>query len=212
MPGYGGNVIFLVPTGWRYIGEVRRFRFWNALVPLIEIDKELMRDDVFRQYLLLIDPKFPSVRLTREEAQMVIEAPRKATVSLARKLHRTVDLLADHFRGLQFMGSVLETRIEPSIDEPARLLDEYGFLIHAGGKELLWIGMWGTEGLLLGAAYNAERYPKDKRISGFSPAKSEDGSGWEVLELNDLLLNEQSDVVSKAIEHLQPILREMLAG
>ena len=136
------------------------------------------------------------------------EGDAKVHISIARKLHRTIDLLREHFEGLPFHAGAFRTIDDPSKQEPFRSLNEYGFLVSFQERDLLWVGMWAQEKLLLGAAYKTDPN-RPSHCNGFSGAKSEEGKGWEVLILNDLFLKEGSDVVCEAITRLQPVLEKM---
>lgn len=207
--GYGDpdKLRFIVPAGWRHIygvPQASKIIFWNEIVSLIEHEEELRNDPLFREYRLLIDRKFPSIRIRPEEMQMMEQCDKKVIVSLARELHRTIDALIEHFDGFVIHARKLKTEFDQSEDE-------YGFNIKSVDRKLLWVGMCTAEGQLLCAAYDL-RWLQSRHFGGFLAAKSKDWEGWEVLSLNDLFSIEHCDVVSEAIKLLQPTLNEMLVG
>lgn len=207
--GYGApdKLRFIVPVGWRPtrpVPQASRISFWNELVSLIEHNEELRDDPLFREYRLLIDRRFPSIHIRPEEMQMIERSDKDVIVSLARKMHRTVDALIEQFNGFVINAKRLKTEFDESEDE-------YGFEIRFGERRLLWVGMLSTEGQLLCAAYDL-RWPQSRHHDGFLVAESRDVAGWEVLSLNDLVSDEQLDVVSAAVRRIQSALNEMLAG
>jgi hypothetical protein len=206
--GYGSHdkLRYIVPAGWKHASHVQNvsgIRLWNKLVSLIEQDAELQDDPLFREYRLLIDRKFPSIRLRHEEVQLIERSENIAVlISLARKMHRAIDALYEHFNGSSIDANKLTIVFDKSSD------DQYGFDIKAADRKLLWVGMWSGEGQWLCAAYDME-WPQSKHVEGFSKAKSE--HEYEVLPLSELFSNQRIDIVSEVVERLQPILKKMLA-
>jgi hypothetical protein len=185
-----GDVYFLVPRGWDHIATVGgEVRTWEDLA--IELSRHpAFGDDVLlREYLMLLELEFPSIRFTEVERAMLDSHAPAIVITTAIKLHRIVDSLADRFKAFGY-----------KVDGEASTT-EYGYYVRSrtAGRVILWFGMWSTYDLLLGAGYKQDMHPT-KIYDGFLQM---DSSPWLLLSLNDLVLSAHDDVVEAAFNRLE---------
>jgi hypothetical protein len=196
----GKKVVFLIPSGWRHLNQIRvddSYRSWSGLAHRLRIDDSLMEDAICREYSLLLDSQFPSIHIGLSEVQMLKITDKKAFVSIALRLHGIVDELA----ASQYRVRTVRLAVKAYATN-----SDYGFDVKVADRPLLWVGMWSDEELLLGASFKKDWHP-GKNFEGFLSAQS--NSDWNVLSLNDLLCPDR-DVVSEATGRIQTILDAML--
>jgi hypothetical protein len=193
-----GEVYFLVPRNWQHRYSISgRLLTWEGLASALCRSQDLYDDMFLREYMMLLDLEFPSIRFTEDERTMLSANEARVVVTSAIKLHRTVDSLAERFKELDF-------KVEGSFDA-----SEYGYYIRSKstGRFLLWFGMWSTYDLLLGAGYE-NNWHSARTFEGFLPMEN---STWQVVSLNAMVLREDDDIVQSAFELLKAILDKMTA-
>jgi len=203
--GYGvpTALVFLVPRGWKYRDEIpagSALRLWSDLAGELELDQDLLAGDIFvREYLLLLNLTFPSIRFNRAEIKIMTDTSKEQLITVARKLHRIVDALAVHFAGLEVKGHKLGI-------EWGDTDSEYGFTIKVGKGYLLWVGMWSQAKLLLGAAYqDGPGWMVSRPTEGFSQS-----CDHYIMNLGNFL--DSPNVVDESSRRLEATLKKMLAS
>jgi hypothetical protein len=192
-----GDVYFLVPRDWDHISTVvGKTRTWEELAIELSRHPAFGDDVILREYLMLLELEFPSIRLTEVERTMLDSHAPATVITTAIKLHRIVDSLADRFKSLGYKV------------EGESSATEYGYSVRdraAGNVTTLWFGMWSTYDLLLGAGYMQDMHPA-KVYEGFIKM---DSSPWYLLSLNELLRSGDNDVVDIAFRRLESTLSQM---
>jgi len=98
-----GDVYFLVPREWDHISTIGgKVRTWEELSVELSRHPAFGDDALLREYLMLLDLEFPSIRFTEAERRMLNSNAPAVVITTAIKLHRTVDSLADRFKSLGY--------------------------------------------------------------------------------------------------------------
>ena len=192
-----GDMYFLVPRCWMYGNKVRRpVRSWQNLANRLRYLPCQKMDKWLPDYCKFLDLEFPSVYLYKEECEMLKSNRPALVVSLARKLHRTIDALGKTFES---EGYKLNWRSNSDSEY-------YGFfLLDKNSRDYkLWVGMWSEHGLLLGAGYENHWHPTPPE--GFEEMRQ---THWRILSLNDIYEQEGEDTVEAAFNRLSPIVERM---
>ncbi len=138
---------------------------------------------------------------------MISSTQRKDLISVALKLPRIVDALAEHFDGLS-IGDVTLT-----VENDSDINSAYGFNIKVGTTYLVWVGTWSDAELLLGAGYKKQPdWKAHKPIEGFALFNDCFSNDWYIHDLADNLLDVQKDIVQDSILHLDAILEAILVS
>jgi hypothetical protein len=200
--GYSDNDIFLVPRNWDSLRKnpKKRIRYWSDLSVELGKCEELLQDSVFLHYEMLLGVQFSAVHLKESETEMLTHVDPKEFVSSACKLQFSIKAAAGRLNRDEVNGNILSTRIEcgPS---------EYGFYIKEDGADLLWVGMWGSPGMLLCAAY-MNSWRDHGRWKGFTHLP---GSSWSILSMNELVLGAERDLVQALVSAVKSLLAEVLS-
>jgi hypothetical protein len=203
-----GDVYYLVPEAWKYRHEAdaASTRYWEEFSVELDRNNDLIKDAIFREYKWLLNLEFPSIRFSKAERDLMYATHLGDFVTSARKLHQIVDSLAQQMNAMrinnQSFNQVFTLQYEASDSE-------YGYNIKDKETDsyLLWFGMWSDHELLLGAGYRS-KWLRSTRLSGFIPKEGE----WNLLSLNELVLNQEGLVVNLALTRLEATLQEIICS
>lgn len=201
--GEPDSLTFLVPIG--YCSEIparAERRFWNELSAVIRNAEQLNNDSLVQEFRMLIESKFPVVRLASDEAKRLGTYNKRDLASLVIALRRAIVALQQHFDSARVFGQKLNTVFDSEEDE-------FGFEIRVDDQPLLWVGVWRSEGLLLAAAYD-QAWGHNGDFLGFSESRT--NQDWKVLSLEQLVLSGSIDIVSEVINRLEGILELIISA